>query len=94
MAICPFCEHEMLTGESCDHVTIIIAGQHYEPVRYGRERFWQEASIQPPAYCDDCGVAIGGIHHEGCDMEECPLCHGQLLFCECAAEMIATVLAA
>jgi hypothetical protein len=34
-------------------------------------------------YCPDCGAAIGQFHHLGCDLEACPLCQGQLYFCDC-----------
>ena len=33
--------------------------------------------------CHDCNVAVGGFHHPGCDMEECPRCGGQLISCGC-----------
>lgn len=33
--------------------------------------------------CPGCRVAIGTFHTEGCDWEECPLCHKQSLACEC-----------
>jgi hypothetical protein len=33
--------------------------------------------------CHDCGVALGGIHHWGCDMEHCPRCGNPLFFCAC-----------
>lgn len=31
--------------------------------------------------CHDCGVKKGGYHHPGCDWEECPGCHHQMLMC-------------
>lgn len=33
--------------------------------------------------CHDCGVVDGGIHHPGCDAEECPKCGGQIISCDC-----------
>ena len=33
--------------------------------------------------CHDCGVLKGQYHCDGCDVEECPKCHHQLLGCSC-----------
>lgn len=35
-----------------------------------------------PSTCA-CGVAIGKLHKEGCDWEECPICHAQMIMCNC-----------
>jgi hypothetical protein len=39
-----------------------------------------------PWNCHDCNAAPGGLHHPGCDTEECPQCKGQAAFCEHAVD--------
>lgn len=34
--------------------------------------------------CGDCGRQTGQLHLDGCDIERCPKCKGQLLSCECS----------
>lgn len=34
-------------------------------------------------FCGDCGEPTGKNHLEGCDIERCPRCKGQLLSCNC-----------
>ena len=36
--------------------------------------------------CHDCDCLLGEKHYDGCDVEECPKCHGQLISCECTEE--------
>lgn len=33
--------------------------------------------------CGDCGAKEGEYHSDGCDIERCPKCNGQLLSCDC-----------
>jgi len=33
--------------------------------------------------CHDCGAKEGELHMDGCDMEKCPNCKGQLISCGC-----------
>jgi hypothetical protein len=32
--------------------------------------------------CHDCGVERGELHTKGCDVEQCPECHTQLISCD------------
>ncbi|MBR1403067.1 MAG: hypothetical protein IJ558_02705 [Treponema sp.] len=60
---------------------IIYKGTVYERIPFGRETKTNWASITK--YCGDCCVLIGQYHTEGCDIEECPICHKQFLTCDC-----------
>lgn len=45
--------------------------------------YGSEQGLAPEQLCDDCLVEKGQYHVLGCDMEECPVCAGQLISCEC-----------
>ena len=79
MAKCFRCKKEM-----CDESTITCReynivnfpdGKKMAPVPY--------TPIDTKIRCHDCGVAAGGVHHVGCDMEICPRCGGPFLGCSC-----------
>ena len=70
MAICTWCEQEMLTGASCT-----IDALHHREVTWPLPR--------TRSRCGDCGTARGGLHHPGCDLQRCLRCGGQLISCGC-----------
>ena len=57
----------------------------YKRITYGCEPGW--LALGGDSYadtpCHDCAVVKGQYHTEGCDVEECPKCHEQLLGCAC-----------
>jgi len=82
MAVCPLCRGEMTAGISCNGDALCIGGKIYEPLPWGGERRLLRPPGNLPA-CPDCGTPAGGIHHHGCDQEECPACRGQAIGCDC-----------
>jgi hypothetical protein len=80
----------MADADSCLERDRELVDGAYGPIRFGAE---------PPAHfglepgealsvdrCGDCGVLRGGVHHPGCEFEQCPRCGGQLIGCDCSGE--------
>lgn len=61
----------------------LINGARLERIAFGAERDDWGANEHP---CQDCRVFKGEYHVPGCDAEECPSCHDQLLSCDCEVE--------
>lgn len=80
MAVCRLCEQEMTTAASCTVDVLHVAGHPVALIAFGAEPGVPTFCLR----CDDCGVARGGQHHLGCDMQRCPLCRGQLVTCYCS----------
>ncbi len=82
MAICSVCKKEMTIDKSgCIFPQIKIDGKTYK-----RDTTYFDFN----EVCHDCGIENkeGNIHHFGCDMERCPKCGGQLIFCDCGDKKI------
>jgi hypothetical protein len=57
-----------------------LNGKSVPRVRYGNEQDDWRAQTVP---CHDCRVLKGEFHVPSCDVEECPVCGGQLISCDC-----------
>ncbi len=69
---CKFCQKEIWGSKGCTFNEIKIDGEWHERLPYdGIDR------------CHDCGISSGHYHHLGCDMESCPVCYGQMIWCNC-----------
>lgn len=79
---CKACDQYMRDVERCVNTFVWYAdGEKLLAIPYSNPYFSPFDDLDHR--CHDCGVALGRIHHPGCDLEECPRCHGQLLSCEC-----------
>lgn len=83
MSECKFCHKDMSADETrgCtgNEAITYADGETYPTVSY----FNEYREDEPDHHCHDCNVSVGQKHHPGCDMEECPRCHGQLISCGC-----------
>ena len=94
MAICKVCQREMNEADGCIVEPIRTEDGLLNPIPFGSELDPIQSTTRKngtPRRCDDCGATPGNHHHPGCDIEECPRCHGQLLSCDCVVEEEETV---
>lgn len=70
-----------MDGQECRITTREIDGNTRDRTPYPPDYDWMPAA-EFPDNCQDCGVRKGGIHHEYCSLEECPIGDGQFLSCE------------
>ena len=68
----------MLEARSCSVGELHRGGRAIAMIPWGSESGWRATRR-----CGDCGVQPGSFHHPGCDMQECPICHGQMITCGC-----------
>lgn len=69
---------------AAQRVTQLQVGERrLDRIPFGSEGTDWGADARP---CPDCRVQQGELHVAGCDIEECPNCHEQLITCDCDAE--------
>jgi hypothetical protein len=79
MVVCACCESEFFSTHSCTIESLeFVPSGTLERIKY------KIKTDQP--ICYSCGVADGGVHHCGCEAEECPGCYEQLISCYCMLE--------
>jgi hypothetical protein len=87
-ARCPACELTMDDGVACLLRAVEIDGRSYLRAPYlAGEDVWPSRRYHLPEHCHDCAVALGQLHHLGCDMEVCPSCGNQFMTCGCLETM-------
>ena len=77
MAICEFCNKEMLTSDGCSFTRINIGGKKFKRIKV------QKTEVDKNNRCYDCGAKLNNYHHVYCDIERCLKCGHQLLSCSC-----------
>lgn len=83
MAMCRYCNRDMLKAKGCIPIPVILKnGKTYQPLRFGSE----DGHGSPGERCGDCNAFYGEYHHPGCDNERCPVCGGQAISCDCIIE--------
>ena len=73
MATCTYCDREMTTANGCEGL----------PIEFPGGATYKAIPHDGPERCHDCKARAGQYHHPGCDVEECPMCGGQLISCGC-----------
>jgi len=80
MAVCKFCNQEMLASDTCTRNRMV---QFPDGSKLPSSTYHFE---EESGRCHDCWIKHGGRHHPGCDVERCPRCNGQLISCGCLGD--------
>lgn len=75
MAVCAFCDREMLTADGC-------TAPYLHAHRFGSEPRFVAEPAEPTDRCRDCGALVGFHHHLNCLHSFCSVCGDQAPMCE------------
>jgi hypothetical protein len=70
------------------YVQMYLVSRPLRRIRWGDEKgLWpkKRGRLGP---CGDCAALPGQYHAPNCDMEQCPVCGGQALSCDCQLEFM------
>jgi hypothetical protein len=84
-AVCQICHKKMYCGNGCKMPIVYVNGKRYSRIKAGDKRDFIPNMIKGD-FCHDCNAGVGQYHHFNCDAERCPLCHHQLISCDCAVK--------
>lgn len=87
MAKCKLCGREMLQTGGCKYTKIKYQGKIYNRIRFCEEGDSYSGDVDIER-CPDCGARPGECHHYGCDVENSPVTHAQMLDYECVDEFL------
>ena len=78
----------MAPGHGCERSFVYIGKKTYERIKAGDDYDF-DPHMEAGDICHDCNAGFGQYHHWGCDAEQCPLCHNQVIgdYCDCDMEI-------
>jgi hypothetical protein len=78
MAKCEVCQQEMNTADGCVQ-TIYVLKDRTRVLALPYVNGWGDGKEDR---CGDCNCKLGQLHHNGCDLERCPICLRQAISCD------------
>jgi hypothetical protein len=87
----PVCPRPDQVAESFTEPDQTVTHVSIAGVRHPRIRCGSEAEVGTEmTFCSDCFAQAGQYHAIGCDLEECPKCHTQMISCGCGIDEMQT----
>ena len=80
--LCQDCHQPKAPFSGCTVSYLIIDGKKYDRIKTGDDLDF-DPDMDEDDICHDCFAGFGRYHHYGCDAEQCPSCHNQLIGCGC-----------